>query len=101
MKPTLVPGDLLIATSLFKNRIKKKTIIVFFDKTHSFIVKRVTKRYNEHLILQSDNLKTSSIFCINPLPIKENVYMVILKINLSKIKKFISFDRIKLKSRNI
>ena len=101
MEPTLVPGDLVIATSLFKNKIKKKTIIVFFDQTHSFIVKRVINRCNEHLILQSDNLKTSSIFCIDPLPINENIYIVILKINLRKIRKFISFDGIRLKVKNI
>ena len=101
MEPNLVPGDLVITTSLFRKKIKRNTIIVFFDQTHSFIVKRVIKRCNEHLILQSDNLKTSSIFCIDPLHINENIYMVILKINLRKIKKFISFDGIKLKAKNI
>ena len=41
MKPTLVSGDYLIAINFLNKFIKKNSLIIFFDKTHSYIIKRV------------------------------------------------------------
>ena len=87
MDPTLVPGDFVIATSLFKGILKKNKIIVFFDDSHSFIIKRVLKREECKIFLKCDNLKTDSMFCNAPLDINRNIYTVFLKIRLNILKK--------------
>ncbi len=89
MQPTLVPGDLLIATTLFRNFIKDKKMIVFFQKNHSFVVKRVFKDENGTLLLESDNKNIDSSFNGTPLNFNKKIYLVLFKIQLSKISFFL------------
>ena len=87
MEPTLVSGDFVLATSLFKSAIEKKKIIVFFDNSQSFIIKRVLERKDKKIFLKNDNLKTESIFCNTPLDIDKKIYTVFLKIRFNMLKK--------------
>jgi len=89
MKPTLFPGDLLIATSLLKNFIKDKKIIVCFQKNYSFVVKRVFRDENGNLLLESDNKNIDSSFNGTPLNFNKKIYLVLFKIQLSKIRFFL------------
>ena len=87
MSPTLVPGDYVLATNLFRKFVFKNTIIIFFDKYSSFVIKRVLKNNNKTVMLKNDNEETSSIFCNEPLNKNQIKYRVLLKLRLSKKKK--------------
>ncbi|MBJ57600.1 MAG: hypothetical protein CMP24_05110 [Rickettsiales bacterium] len=93
MEPTLVSGDFVLATSLFKGILKKNKIIVFFNNSNSFIIKRVLKREKCKIFLKSDNAKTDSIFCNAPLDINRNIYTVFLKIRLNVLKNKINLGQ--------
>ena len=87
MSPTLLKGDFILTTSLFKSSLKTNCLVVFSDKTHSYIIKRVNSISKKKLTLKSDNLKTDSVFCRNPIN-KNNVMFIVLFIIK---KKYISF----------
>ena len=91
MEPTLFSGDLVLATSLFKGMLQKNKIIVFFNDSHSFIIKRVLKREECTIFLKSDNVKTDSIFCNTPLDINRNIYTVFLKIRLNVLNRILIY----------
>ncbi len=55
MQPTLVSGDYVLATSIVNNFLKKNSLVVFFDNTHSYIIKRIKEINKENLFLKSDN----------------------------------------------
>jgi phage repressor protein C with HTH and peptisase S24 domain len=78
MKPTLVSGDYLIATNFLNKFIKKNNLIIFFDKTHSYIIKRVKVISEEKLFLKSDNPINESIFCEAPVERKQPIFLVLL-----------------------
>ena len=77
MQPTLVSGDYVITTSFVNNFLKKNSLVVFFDNTHSFIIKRVKEINKENLILKSDNLVTDSIFCQVPVIRNKPIFLVL------------------------
>ena len=77
MKPTLVSGDYLIATNFLNKFIKKDSLIIFFDKTHSYIIKRVKGINEEKLFLKSDNPINESIFCEAPVERKQPIFLVL------------------------
>ena len=77
MKPTLVSGDYLIATNFLNKFIKKNSLIIFFDKTHSYIIKRVKLISEEKLFLKSDNPINESIFCEDPVEKKQPIFLVL------------------------
>ncbi len=83
MSPTLLPGDYVFTINTFRPLIKKNNLIVFFDKTHSFIIKRIRSIDNNKLFLKSDNEKTDSIFCQKPLN-KTKAHFMVLFIIKSK-----------------
>ena len=43
MQPTLVSGDYLLTISYVNNFLKKNSLVVLFDNTHSYIIKRIRK----------------------------------------------------------
>ena len=77
MQPTLMSGDYILATRFLNNFLKKNSLVIFFDKTHSYIIKRVKKVNEENLILKSDNQATNSSFCQVPI-IKNHSFFIIL-----------------------
>ena len=77
MKPTLVSGDYLIAINFLNMFIKKNCLIIFFDKTHSYIIKRVKEISEEKLFLKSDNITNESFFCEAPVERKQPVFLVL------------------------
>ncbi len=77
MKPTLASGDFLIATNFLNKFIKKDSLIIFFDKTHSYIIKRVKIISEEKLFLKSDNPINESIFCEAPVESKQPIFLVL------------------------
>ena len=87
MQPTLVSGDYVFATSLFNTFLKKNRLVVFFDNTHSYIIKRVKEINKENLILKNDNLVTDSIFCQVPIIRSKPIFIVLFILK----KKYLSF----------
>jgi hypothetical protein len=77
MKPTLVSGDYLIATSFLNKFIKKNSLIILLDKTHSYIIKRVKAISEEKLFLKSDNPINESTFCQTPVERKQPIFLVL------------------------
>ncbi len=98
MQPTLVSGDLIIATRFFKNFIKKNSLIVFYDKYHSYIVKRVAFRKAFTVILKNDNVNTNSIFSQKPINLNNETYIVLLKIDIRLFLKKLKLKIIKFSS---
>ena len=54
MQPTLASGDYVLTTSFVNNFLKKNSLVVFFDNTHSYIVKRIKEINKEYIFLKSD-----------------------------------------------
>ena len=77
MKPNLVSGDYLIAANFLNKFIKKNSLIIFFDKTHSYIIKRVKAISEDKLFLKSDNTINDSIFCEAPIERKQPIFLVL------------------------
>ena len=77
MQPTLVSGDYLLTISFVNNFLKKNSLVIFFDNTHSYIIKRVKEINKENLILKSDNLVTDSIFCQVPVIRNKPIFLVL------------------------
>ena len=77
MKPTLISGDYLIATNFLNKFIKKNNLIIFFDKTSSYIIKRVKLISEEKLFLKSDNPVNESIYCEAPIERKQPIFLVL------------------------
>ncbi len=88
MNPTLLKGDFILTTSLLKSLLKRNCLVVFSDKTHSYIIKRVNSISKKELTLKSDNLKTDSVFCRNPIN-KNSVMFIVLFIIKRKYINFI------------
>ena len=78
MQPTLVKGDYVLTTSFVNFFLKKNSLIVFFDKTHSFIIKRVKIISERKLTLKSDNQATESTFCEAPIIRNKQMFIVLL-----------------------
>ena len=93
MKPTLVSGDYLIATSFLNKFIKKNSLIIFFDKTHSYIIKRVKAIKEEKLFLKSDNPTNGSIFCEVPVERKQPIFLVLFILKKKYIPNIFSFKK--------
>ena len=93
MKPTLVSGDYLIATNFFYKFIKKNSLIIFFDKTHSYIVKRVKVISEEKLFLKSDNTISESIFCEAPVEMKQPIFLVLFILKKRYLPKIFNFKK--------
>ena len=92
MKPNLFPGDYVIGTSFLKNLLDKGKIVIFFDKTHSYVIKRVLSMHNkEYIKLQNDNPYTSSLFCDNPINKNKVLYLALFIIRKKYIDIFIKF----------
>ena len=79
MKPTLLPGDYVLSTSLFRN-IVKNNIIIFIDEYCYFVIKRVISCNNKNLMLGNDNKNSSSVFCDKPLKETQVSYKVLIVI---------------------
>ena len=77
MQPTLISGDYILATSLLSRFLKKNNLVIFFDKTHSYIIKRVKEVTTENIILKSDNKDTNSTFCQVPIFKNKRIYIVL------------------------
>ena len=77
MNPTLVSGDFLIAANFLNKFIRKNSLFIFFDKTHSYIIKRVKIISGEKLFLKSDNPMNESIFCEAPVESKQPIFLVL------------------------
>ena len=88
MKPTLLPGDYVLASKIFKKVFSKNDIIIFLDSYCSYIIKKVLISRKNHLYLKSENNNTSSIFCEKPLNKKKVKYKVLFILRLSKLKKY-------------
>ena len=82
MHPTFVPGDYVVTYSFFKSFIDTNSIVIFFDKYYSFIIKRVSSRNTEYLVLKNDNSYADSRFCGIKLHIKQIQYVVLFKIKI-------------------
>ena len=87
MQPTLVSGDYLLTISLVSNFLKKNSLVVLFDNTHSYIIKRVKEINKENFILKSDNLATDSTFCQAPIIRNKPIFLVLFIFK----KKYINF----------
>jgi len=77
MQPTLSSGDYILTTNFVNNFLKKNSLVVFFDNTHSYIIKRVKEINKENLILKSDNLVTDSTFCQVPVVRNKPMFLVL------------------------
>ena len=88
MKPTLVSGDFILATRFLNKFLKKNSLIVFFDKTHSYIIKRVKEINTDNIILKNDNPNTMSTFCQEPV-FKNKPFFIVLFILKKKYMNFI------------
>tara|TARA_B100000700_G_C15018077_1_gene844332 strand:+ start:2043 stop:2348 length:306 start_codon:yes stop_codon:yes gene_type:complete len=86
MKPTAFPGDYIVATTLLKSFFLKKRLIIFFDETHSYVIKRIANKNKSLLTLKSDNTSTSSVFCDKKIQQNKVLFIVLLIIK----KKYIS-----------
>ena len=93
MKPTLGPGDYLIATNFLNKFIKKNSLIIFFDKTHSYIIKRVKVINEEKLFLKSDNPINESIFCEAPVARKQSIFLVLFILKKKYLSDIFSFKK--------
>ena len=87
MEPTLVSGDLIFSTSIFKRLLKKNNLVIFFDKTHSFIIKRISNINNNNIILKCDNRDSDSVFCQSPINKNKVLFVVLLIVK----KKYVDF----------
>jgi phage repressor protein C with HTH and peptisase S24 domain len=94
MYPTFVPGDFVVSSRFFKSFIDINSIVIFFDNYYSFIIKRVSSKNAEYLILESDNPDTESIFCGKDLSIKQIQYIVLFKIKVKYLRKIINLFKI-------
>ena len=92
MKPTLVPGDLVFASSLFRSLITINSLVVLFDDYSEFIIKRVSFKNSRHLILKNDNLQTVSRFCKKPININQVKYIVWFKLNINYLRRIKPFS---------
>ena len=90
MQPTLEPGDYVLSISFFKSLINKRSIVIIFDQYYSFVIKRVVCKEEYTMVLDSDNLKSNSIFCKKPIKIEDVKYLVILNIKNKYVKKIIN-----------
>ena len=93
MKPTLISGDYLIATNFLNKFIKKNSLIIFFDKTHSYIIKRVKAIREEKLFLKSDNPINGSIFCEAPVERKQPIFLVLFILKKRYLPKIFNFKK--------
>ena len=92
MNPCLLPGDYIIATTFFKSLIYKKKLVILYDQTHLFVIKRVLTRYNKtHVSLQSDNVFSTSVFCSKPIEKKKILFSVIMVVRKKYVYTFIRF----------
>ena len=80
MYPTLKSGDVVCSVKAFKLLIKVNSIVIFFDKYYSFIIKKVLSNNDGTLILKSDNSNIDSYFCKKPINVNKIKYVVIFKI---------------------
>ena len=87
MKPTLLPGDLVLALKVFNKVFFKNDIVIFFDDHYSYVIKKVVLIKKNHLMLKNDNINTSSVFCEKPFNKNKVKYRVLFILRLSKIKK--------------
>ena len=87
MQPTLVSGDYLLTISFVNNFLKKNSLVIFFDNTHSYIIKRVREINKENYILKSDNLATDSTYCQAPIIRNKPIFLVLFIIK----KKYLNF----------
>ena len=87
MKPTLLPGDYVLASKIFKKVFSKNDIVIFFDCCCSYIIKKVLISKKNHLYLINENKHTTSIFCEKPLNINKVKYKVLFILRLGKVKK--------------
>ena len=90
MYPTFVPGDFVVSSRCFKSFININSIVIFFDNYYSFIIKRVSSKNAEYLLLESDNPDTESMFCGKKLNIKQIQYIVLFKIKIKYLRKIVS-----------
>ena len=90
MQPTLNPGDYVLSLLFFTNLIRKKSIVIIFDQYYSFVIKRVVRKEEDTIVLESDNLESNSIFCKKPVKIEDVKYLVILNIKNKHLKKIIN-----------
>ena len=93
MSPTLGSGDYLIATNFLNKFIKKNSLIIFFDKTHSYIIKRVKEINEEKLFLKSDNPINESIFCEAPVVRKQPIFLVLFILKKKYLPNILSFKK--------
>ena len=92
MKPCLLPGDYIIATSFFKSLIYKKKLVILYDQDHLFVIKRVLARHSKtHVRLQSDNVISTSVFCSKPVEKKKILFSVIMVVRKNYVYRFIRF----------
>lgn len=93
MKPSLFPGDYIVGTSFFKSLLLKGRIVVLFDFTHSYIIKRVLKVNNKDYIkLKNDNINTTSLFCDKPIEKNRILFLVLFIIRKKYIDRFIKLN---------
>ena len=93
MKPTLGSGDYLIATNFLNKFIKKNSLIIFFDKTSSYIIKRVKLISEEKLFLKSDNPINESIYCEAPIERKQPIFLVLFILKKEYLPNIFSFKK--------
>jgi phage repressor protein C with HTH and peptisase S24 domain len=95
MSPTFTPGDLVVSCSFFKSFITKNSIVIFFDKYYSFVIKRVSFKNRNYLSLKNDNPNAYSHFCERPLHIKQIEYIALFKLKIKYLRFFINLLKIK------
>ena len=93
MKPNLVSGDYLIAANFLNKFIKKNSLIIFFDKTHSYIIKRVKAISEDKLFLKSDNTINESIFCEAPVERKQPIFLVLFVLKKKYFENILSIKK--------
>ena len=93
MKPNLVSGDYLIAANFLNKFIKKNSLIIFFDKTHSYIIKRVKAISEDKLFLKSDNTINESIFCEAPIERKQPIFLVLFIFKKKYLRNIFTFKK--------
>lgn len=86
MYPTLKPGDIVLSVKAFNSLIKVNSIVIFFDKYYSFIIKKVLAKNKGGLILKSDNSHLESYFCNKTIDISKIKYIVIIKIRMHSLR---------------